>query len=258
MGHKLFFISGLPRTGSTLLSTILAQNPRVHTEGSSALCQLMWDMQCSVEGPSAEALSAAHRLPGTANDIISSLPGLYYKDVEKEVVFDKCRTWTLYANHQILKRYVDAAPKIIVLVRPVGEIIKSFAKLRLQNGWEGDVFTDFLVPDTDPVMRAFDGIRYAKFIKSNDFLFVTYKTLVEAPERALHAIYDHCQLDRFEHRFDRIEQSFKEDDTVHGLKGMHDVRPTIEPADNFVTLPDNIQKVCDELTDMLFDDLNAV
>lgn len=258
MRHKLFFISGLPRTGSTLLSTILAQNPRVHTEGNSALCQLMWDMQCSVDGPSAESLSAGLRLPHTATDIISALPDLYYKEVEKEIVFDKGRTWTLYANHQLLKRYVDASPKIIVLVRPIGEVIQSFAKLRLQNGWEGDVFTDLLVPNTDPVLRPFDGICYAKFIKSSDFLFVTYKTLVQNPERALHAIYDHCGLDWFEHRFDRIEQSFKEDDTVHGLKGMHDVRPTIEVADNFVTLPDNIQKVCDELTDMLFDGLNAV
>ncbi len=41
---NFYFISGLPRTGSTLLSSILYQNPLIHTEGNSALCQLMWDI----------------------------------------------------------------------------------------------------------------------------------------------------------------------------------------------------------------------
>jgi len=40
-------LSGLPRSGSTLLSAILSQNPLIHAEGNSAVCQLMWDMQMS-------------------------------------------------------------------------------------------------------------------------------------------------------------------------------------------------------------------
>ena len=40
-------LSGLPRTGSTLLSAILYQNPKIHAEGNSGLCQLMWDLEVS-------------------------------------------------------------------------------------------------------------------------------------------------------------------------------------------------------------------
>ena len=34
-------LSGLPRTGSTLLSAILSQNPLIHAEGNSAVSPLM-------------------------------------------------------------------------------------------------------------------------------------------------------------------------------------------------------------------------
>jgi hypothetical protein len=36
---------GLPRTGSTLLINLLMQNPNIHGEGASLLCELMWQTQ---------------------------------------------------------------------------------------------------------------------------------------------------------------------------------------------------------------------
>jgi len=59
---KFFFISGLPRTGSTLLSSILYQNPLIHAEGNSALCQLMWDNYISCLCNSKEQLIANNKL----------------------------------------------------------------------------------------------------------------------------------------------------------------------------------------------------
>ena len=35
--HQYYFISGLPRSGSTLLSAILKQNPKFHADISSPL-----------------------------------------------------------------------------------------------------------------------------------------------------------------------------------------------------------------------------
>ncbi len=37
MDHTFHFISGLPRSGSTLLSAILKQNPRIHAAMSSPI-----------------------------------------------------------------------------------------------------------------------------------------------------------------------------------------------------------------------------
>ena len=72
-------LSGLPRSGSTLLSALLSQNPEIHAEGNSAVCQLMWDMQQSCLSAAKEQLLANNR-QSTIKDIISQIPHLYYKN----------------------------------------------------------------------------------------------------------------------------------------------------------------------------------
>ena len=54
-------LSGLPRSGSTLLSAILCQNPLIHAEGNSAVCQLMWDMYVSCMNNVNEQLKGNYR-----------------------------------------------------------------------------------------------------------------------------------------------------------------------------------------------------
>jgi hypothetical protein len=73
-------LSGLPRTGSTLLSAILGQNPKIHAEGNSAVCQLMWDMYCSCTQNAKEQLLANNR-SHTMMNLIKSIPQVYYKDI---------------------------------------------------------------------------------------------------------------------------------------------------------------------------------
>ena len=59
---KFVALSGLPRSGSTLLSSILSQNINIHAEGNSAICQLMWDAQCSVLGTANQQLIASNKI----------------------------------------------------------------------------------------------------------------------------------------------------------------------------------------------------
>jgi sulfotransferase len=124
-------LSGLPRTGSTLLSSILSQNPEIHAEGNSAVCQLMWDMQQSVLN--SEQIKASNK--DVLDALVKPIPHTYYSDVKKPIVVDKCRSWALPANMQMLNQYFDKTPKVIVLVRPLVEIVASFMALRKANGW---------------------------------------------------------------------------------------------------------------------------
>jgi sulfotransferase len=48
MQKNIHFISGLPRAGSTLLSSLLRQNPRVHASMSSPVCSLFNALQREV------------------------------------------------------------------------------------------------------------------------------------------------------------------------------------------------------------------
>jgi sulfotransferase len=219
-------LSGLPRSGSTLLSSILDQNPDIHAEGNSAVCQLMWDMQVSCETNSSEQLLANNRNK-TQNDIISSIPKIYYKDVKSSYIVDKCRSWTLPANVEIIKRYIRNDPKVIVLTRPVDQIVKSFVQLRKRNGWSGDLESDLLIEGSEPIMRSLDGVNWAKENNNGEFLFIEYDDLVDYTEEVLISIYNFCGFEPFQHDLNNIINNHPENDKVYNLIGMHDIRSTI-------------------------------
>lgn len=234
-------LSGLPRTGSTLLSAILSQNPKIHAEGNSAVCQLMWDTYVSCTNSCAEQLLANNRQK-TVFDVISSIPSTYYKDIleEETIIIDKSRSWTLEPNVRLLENYVDPNIKMIVLERPVEEIVKSFIKLYKKNGMDFDAL-GLLKPMSEPLMRSKAGLEWAKKNnQKNTFLFIQYKELVEEPRKVIEKIYEFFDWVPFEHSFENIVVKYPENDQVYNLAGQHDVREKIEVLQNNVELSQEI------------------
>ncbi len=85
------FITGLPRSGSTLLSSILKQNPRFHASITDPLANL-------VKG----VIEHSHDSPGMKSEVpvsrrknmVKYLFDGYYADVDKPVIFNTNRAWT--------------------------------------------------------------------------------------------------------------------------------------------------------------------
>lgn len=218
----LTFLSGLPRSGSTLLSALLSQNPEIHAEGNSAVCQLMWDAQVSCEGPASEQLRG-NRRQDTQDAIIGAIPAIYYRDATAQHIVDKCRSWTLPDNMAMIRRYITDDPKVIVLTRPVDEVLNSFARLRRANGLSDDV-SDLMQPGSEPVMRSLAGVLHAQASGDCAFLFVDYADLCDQPQKVMDRIYGFCGWEPFLHDFDHVVNQHPEDDTVYGLAGMHTIR----------------------------------
>jgi sulfotransferase len=235
-------LSGLPRTGSTLLSSILSQNPEIHAEGNSAVCQLMWDMQQSAIN--SEQMKASKK--DLINQLVAPIPHTYYNDIKKPIVVDKCRSWTLPANMQILNQYFDNTPKVIVLVRPMVEIVASFMSLRKANGWQ-DLEVGLLNDGSEPIMRSLAGVEWARKNNNGEFIFVTYDELVDDTQTTLKHIYEHCGWESFNHNLDEIINTHKENDDVYNLVGQHDVRPQISRRTVDVELSDELIDKCNRL-----------
>jgi sulfotransferase len=240
-------LSGLPRTGSTLLSAILSQNPEIHAEGNSAVCQLMWDMQQSIVN--SEQIKASNK--GVLGALVKSIPHTYYADVTKPIVVDKCRSWTLPANVEILNRYFDNAPKVIVLVRPLVEIVASFMSLRKKNSWT-NLEAGLLEDGSEPIMRSLAGVEWARKNNNGEFLFVTYDELVDDTQGSLDRIYEHCGWKPFAHNLDNIVNLYKENDDVYNLVGQHDIRPQISRRTVDIDLPEELIKECNHLDEWSF------
>jgi len=235
MNKDIVFLSGLPRTGSTLLTSILNQNPNIHTDGNSALCQLMWDMQVSCE-QTEQMLNK----PGLQDKLISKLPGIFYEGATGSIV-DKCRSWTLPANLNLIHRYISKTPKIIVMTRPVVEIVKSFVFIRQMNGWSNP--EEGLLDDgSEPIMRSLAGVNYAKEINTGQFLFVEYQDLLDRTDTTLDAIYNFCGWESFKHNLEDIKNLTPEADESINLIGLHDIRPTISERNVDVKLSAGLRK----------------
>ena len=152
-----------------MLSAILSQNPEIHAEGNSAVCQLMWDMQQSVTN--SQQIKASNK--DILDSLVKPIPHTYYADVTKPIVVDKCRSWTLQANIQILNRYFDNSPKVIVLVRPLVEVVTSFIALRKENEWT-DPYQELLDNGSEPIMRSLAGVEWARNNNNGEFIFINY------------------------------------------------------------------------------------
>lgn len=246
-------LSGMPRSGSTLLSAILSQNPEIHAEGNSAVCQLMWDTFQSCLTKSSEQLRANCR-ESTIHDIISQIPHIYYKNITESIVVDKCRSWTIPTNIKLLENYIDKNIKIIILERPVIEIVKSFVKLyRANNIFDEDVYNKLLIPSSEPIMRSIIGINFAKKNNhNNNFLFINYSDLIENTKETIDKIYIFCDWPPFEHDFNNIIVKYPENDDVYNLKHQHTIKSSIEKSNsNEVILSESLQKKCDTIDNLI-------
>ena len=241
---KFIGLSGLPRSGSTLLSSILSQNPDIHAEGNSAVCQMMWDLDQSCDINCKEQLKATNRQQ-TQLDVISAIPHIYYKDVTKPIIIDKCRSWTLPANLFLIQRYITENIKIIVLERPIIEIVKSFVNLRKENNWEGDLEKGLLDEGSEPIVRSLSGVKWAKENNhKNTFLFIQYNDLINNTKEVINKIYLFIDEPIFENN---IINKHPEDDKVYNMIGQHDIRPTINKRKINIKLSQETINRCQEL-----------
>jgi hypothetical protein len=206
----------------------------------------MWDMQQSVAN--SEQIKANNK--DLTTKLVKPIPHTYYGDVKKPIIVDKCRSWTLPENMEMLHRYFDNKPKVIVLVRPLIEIVASFMALRKSNGWT-NLQTDLLKDGSEPIMRSLAGVQWAKQNNNGEFIFVTYEDLVDDTESTLGRIYQHCEWEPFKHRFEDIVSSVEEDDSVYGLIGQHQIRPKIGRRRLDVDLSDELVKQCNWLDQLI-------
>ena len=125
---KFHFDCGLPRSGSTLLTAILNQNPQIHAGTLSPVFEVMYYTDEILQGEQAQAFPKPEVFRKMVRDSIIN----YYSDRDEPIVIDKCRAWP--AHIDMLKKYVIDDPKIICTVRHPLDILASFITLFHKDG----------------------------------------------------------------------------------------------------------------------------
>jgi len=247
---KFYFISGLPRSGSTLLCNILSQNEDLFVSKATSGChdvlfnvRNQWD---SLIEHQAEGVDY-NQLKRVLGSILNS-----YHSTNKSLIVDKGRGWLSLI--EMVKFITGEPPKIIVPVRNLTEILSSFEKLwRNSTGQSQWVFEkeDYFKAQTiegrcdiwshmgQPVGLAYNRVKDAiSRGHKDDLLFVEFDDLTSQPHQTLQKVYNYLELPYFEHNFNNVEQYTTEDDEgTHRIPNLHKIKPVV------ATVPHDSEKV---------------
>jgi sulfotransferase len=244
------FISGLPRSGSTLLSAILRQNPKLCARISSPLALLFGAVLPKMSGTSEYATFFSDE---RRRRVLVGLFEAYHHDEleDNKLIFDTNRTWTAKLS---LLSLLFPLSKVICCVREVPWVIDSVEKLVHRNPthvsgiFQGkssiNVYTrvkDLMDSEHGLVGLAWVSLREAWFGEHADKLVVIrYESLVRDPSSVLRRLYERLGEEPFEHDFENVQHQEEEFDLRLGMPDLHTVRRRVEQVERTTILPPDL------------------
>lgn len=246
-------MAGLPRSGSTVLSAILNQNPDVYASPQTDLIAMLYNLESGI--PNFESYRAGLLHQGFAS-VMYKMADTFYSHIDKPVIIDKNRGWGTPYNWDNLSGYVSPEGKVILTMRPILEVLASFVKVSREsqkitkhqqylnpNLWvsnyrnETDAIVDNLMMPNSEIDRAIFSIAHLLKNHKDRVHIVWFDDLLDSPEDTLRGIYSFLGLDNFDHNFGTIVAVDKHNDVSgYGVAGLHDVkkkltRPKTDPSD---------------------------
>ena len=248
MDNGIHFISGLPRSGSTLFAAILGQNPRFHAGMSSPVGSLAIALQRNMSNENDMAVFIDNE---RRTNILRALFPAYYQAIHPhKVVFDTNRLW---CSKMPLITHLFPKAKVIACIRHIPWIVDSVERLVRQNplepskmfGFEvgGTVYNRFdtLASSNGMVGYAYHALREAFFSQESDrLLLLSYETLTAKPEYALREVYKFIDEPYFEHDFEDVTYDADEFDFRLGAPGLHRVSGPVRARNRKTILPPDL------------------
>lgn len=255
---KYHFISGLPRAGSTLLTSILKQNPKF-TAGISDPLQ-MYAHSIIRDTNTAVGMDAAVRI-SKRREIIRGIFDSFYSDCT-DVCFNTNRGWS---SDTALLNNLFPNFKMIVCLRDIPWILDSFEQLNNKNPYTikplyhhqalSNVYdrTHMLMGNmpnfpgyvAGPLTNVKQSITCNE---RNQLFFVEYDHLVTDPKSVMQQIYNFLQEPLYEHNFENVEDSYDEFDEQAKIQGLHVVRKRVEFHPRATLLPDDLWRQYEQQT----------
>jgi sulfotransferase len=244
--NSFYFISGLPRSGSTLLSSILKQNPEFYADIASPVEVLTGTAIDIVTGAESNLTVTEEQRKNLIYGIFEG----YYKHIDKPVIFDSSRSWTKKTNFlHALFPYT----KILSPVRDIVSILNSFEVISSKNPFHTKTLTehkDNVFLRCDSMMDKNGGIVSGPWIALREGFalnpemihFIEYENLCKEPEKIMRQVYKFLEKPYYSHDFENLEYSNENFDRVCNLKDLHTVKKRVEYNPPRNILPPEIVK----------------
>lgn len=246
--RAIHFISGLPRSGSTLLAALLRQNPRF----SAGMASPVAGMVNVMLGEMSDRNELSMFITDTQRQrVVRGLFEHYYgAEFGADVIFDTNRAWC--AKLPALSTLFPDL-KVIACVRHVSWIVDSVERAIREHALRpsslfnyqagGTVYTraEGIANGEGLVGYAYNALKEAFFgQQARHLMLLQYETLVREPAKAMAAIYDFIGEPGFPHDFDHVQFDAEAFDARAGTPGLHTVGSKVRAQERRTILPPDI------------------
>lgn len=262
MNKKYFFLSGLPRSGNTLLSSILNQNPDIKVSANSLVSEIFH------YGVSLQFSEVFQNFPdyNSLESYLRSIFDSYYQNWDAKYIIDR-GPWGTENNLNVLENLFCDDIKIICTVRDITEILASLIKLdpkwiddqatqqlntgmRFNNFHKSDVEIkcEILMSPTGQIDKNLCSLSNLLQKQNKKYLhLIEYDDLVENTQSVIDDLYDFLEIPYFYHQFKNLKKfkvnDIEYDDSFYGCN-LHDVKSHIKKSEYKVSdiLPESVIK----------------
>lgn len=243
------FITGLPRSGSTLLAAILRQNPRLHAGMTSPMGALFTAMlqQFAAGTEFGPVITQEQR-----RRLLRALFDSFYADqADKALVFDTNRQWSAR-----MPALMDLFPqaKVIACVRNVAWVMDSLERRYRANPYElTRLFNDeverntvYSRVETLAQRNRLVGFAWAALKEAfygehaQSLLVVDYDLLAQAPQKVVPLVYRFLGEEPYAHDYTDVGYDAPAFDSTLGVHGLHKIRPVVALEERATVLPPDL------------------
>ena len=235
---QLFFLVAMPRSGNTLFTSIMNQNPEIVTTPNSITLEIMKDLFLLKD------TDVFQNYPNhkSLDNVLDAVYDNYYKDWPQRIIIDRGPVMTI-GNFALMQKHFKRPFKCIVLLRDLMDVLASYIKWYTENP---DAFPNrynlkndeeklsMIMDKKGAVAKDLEAIKNA-FNYPDICHFVKYNDLVAQPEQEFRKIYQFLGESYFNHKFENLQQvevnGMKYDDTIVG-KNMHNIRSVVRKVNN--------------------------
>ena len=235
--NRFAFLAGLPRTGSTVLGTLLSQHPELHPTSTSVVREQLNSIKKFTLGE-----SPYYNVKDLSSPCWGMMRGILYgayENVEKEVVVEKDRGWA--SDVGTLTKLIGESPHILSPVRPIPEIIASFMIISEKIGKNSKIEDEVRLANRQSNSWTLARIIWEKYVYANwrvfktgyetnpeCFLLLNYDDIVNNPKQTMAYIATYLDVQPWAPTIVGLKNPNPENDSVYGMPGLHDVKPELK------------------------------
>ena len=235
---QLFFLVAMPRSGNTLFSSIMNQNPDIGCTANSITLEIMKDLFLLKQTDVFQNYPDEKSLDNVLDVVFDT----YYKDWNYKYIIDRGPVLTP-GNLMLMKKHYKRPFKCIIILRDLMDVLASYIK------WFENEETAFpnryncknieeklsmlmnkdgaIAKDLEAIKNSYNHPEICHYIHYND--------LTSNPEKVIYDLYQFLQIPYYNHNFKILKQFEVNgrgyDDNIVGNK-MHTIRTEIKREEN--------------------------